>query len=108
MAQRRRRDTRKTAERGYGGAHQAERAKYKPEVDHGTYCRRCGLPIPPGGDGRCPAIKRDGTRCGKNHRGWDLGHSDYDRSVWTGPEHCCCNRAAPRYRKRKQRHSREW
>lgn len=82
---------RKTADRGYGGAHQRERAKYVERVDAGhEFCRRCWLPIPAhlgwGGYGRCP-------KCGKNHRGWDLGHSDFNRAVWTGPEHVCCNRA---------------
>ena len=25
---------------------------------------------------------------------WDLGHDDYDRSIYRGPEHARCNRSA--------------
>jgi hypothetical protein len=38
-------------------------------------CWRCGERILPGAD-------------------WDLGHDDFDRAVWTGPEHLRCNRVA--------------
>lgn len=78
---------RKTAERGYGAEHKREREKYRADVERGAeFCRRCSRWIPPAGIGQCP-------KCGKNHRGWDLGHADFDRGVWTGPEHVCCNRA---------------
>lgn len=62
--------------RGYGVAHQAERARWAPKVDAGQVdCARCGEPIIPG-------------------RPWDLGHDDNDRSVYQGPEHRHCNREA--------------
>jgi hypothetical protein len=103
-----------TTERGYGAAHKALRAQYATTVDAGlAACARCKQPIPPGGRGRCPAI-RHGHRCGRNHDGWDLGHSDFDRSRYTGPEHVCCNRAttgrkrAVNAARRALRVSREW
>ncbi len=54
-------------------------------------CWRCKRLIPPGGEGRCPAILESGRVCGKNHHTWHLGHDDHDRTVWRGPEHVCCN-----------------
>jgi hypothetical protein len=65
----------KTAARGYGSAHQTLRAGWTQRVAAGgVRCARCGLPIAPG-------------------EPWDLGHDDYDRRIWTGPEHRRCNRA---------------
>lgn len=63
-----------TAERGYGGEHQSERADWKRKVDAGgVLCARCGFPIEPG-------------------EAWDLDHTD-DRSGYLGPSHASCNRA---------------
>ena len=65
-----------TVARGYGPAHKAERKRWSPYVNAGQiWCARCGGWIAPGTP-------------------WDLGHSDFDRSIYTGPEHCKCNRAA--------------
>ena len=62
--------------RGYGKAHQAERARWQQLMSQGSrpICKRCGQ-----------AVKPD--------QSWDLGHSD-DRTHWTGPEHSHCNRSA--------------
>jgi hypothetical protein len=48
-------------------------------------CARCGEPIEAGAP-------------------WDLGHDDYDRSRYSGPEHAVCNRGAPN----RLRTSRTW
>lgn len=65
-----------TAARGYGAAHQAERRRLAPIVAAGqAWCWRCGGWIPPGTP-------------------WELGHDDHDRSIYRGPEHLKCNRAA--------------
>lgn len=64
-----------TTRRGYGTAHQRERASWVAKVDAGLVnCVRCKEPIEPG-------------------RPWDLGHND-ERTGWTGPEHRVCNRRA--------------
>jgi hypothetical protein len=64
-----------SADRGYGGAHEAARKRLLPLVlAGGVRCARCGEPIVPG-------------------EPWDLGHNDYDRSQYSGPEHARCNRA---------------
>lgn len=65
-----------TVERGYGAEHKRLRAAWAPVVARGgVACRRCGLPIPAGGE-------------------WDLGHHDVDRSLPAAPEHRRCNRRA--------------
>jgi hypothetical protein len=60
--------------RGYGAAHQAERAAWDTIIESGAqvYCRRCRELIRPG-------------------MAWDLGHTE-DRKH-THPEHQACNRA---------------
>ncbi len=73
---------RTTGQRGYGWAHQRERAKWQRVIDSGgVSCWRCGRPIHPG-------------------MPWDLGHDDNDRSVYRGPECRPCNRATTGRRKR--------
>jgi hypothetical protein len=70
---RRRRGT--PTERGYGTMHKQLRSKWAAIVATGTVrCARCGRPI----------------RSGEY---WDLGHDDFDRTKYTGPEHRKCNRA---------------
>ena len=64
----------KTTQRGYGWTHQQTRKAWARRVAAGAArCARCGHLILP----REP---------------WDLGHADYDQSVYTGPEHRACNR----------------
>jgi hypothetical protein len=65
-----------TTARGYGSQHQKLRAQIARLVAAGTaVCWRCGRAIEP-------------------WMSWDLGHDDYDRSIYRGPEHQRCNRAA--------------
>jgi hypothetical protein len=65
----------RTAQRGYGTAHQRLREFYAPLVLSGQQlCARCGRLIAPG-------------------EPWDLGHVDGDRSRYSGPEHRWCNRS---------------
>lgn len=84
----RRRDARRknSRMRGYGGLHNKTRAVLAPFVDSGAaVCVRCGEAILP-------------------DEPWDLGHDDYDRTQYSGPEHASCNRAAPN----RLRTSRAW
>jgi len=77
-----------TTQRGYGAHHQALRERLRPEVEAGVVrCARCGQLIAPG-------------------ERWDLGHDDYDRISYAGPEHARCNRATNRIHAR--RVSRIW
>ena len=73
----------RTVSHGYGIEHRRTRADWKPYVDRlEVDCWRCGELIIP-----------DYTVLGD---GWDLGHDDYDRSIYRGPEHVNCNRATNR------------
>jgi hypothetical protein len=64
-----------TVARGYGARHKALRAKAKRLVDAGrAWCWRCGRWIDP-------------------TQPWDMGHDDYDRRRYRGPEHIRCNRS---------------
>lgn len=84
-----------TTARGYGADHRAERARWAPLVAAGNAtCWRCGHPIAP-------------------HAPWDLGHDDWDRTRYRGPEHRRCNRTAAarkgnRLRRRTARVTRRW
>lgn len=79
-----------TAERGYGTRHQQLRAGWARKVEAGyADCARCGRPIEPG-------------------EPWDLGHSDIDRSEYTGPEHRACNRATAGCSHARRVYSRVW
>lgn len=75
-----------TTARGYGWRHRRLRAYIAEQVNAGlATCWRCSKPI----------------RAGEP---WDLGHDDTDRSIYRGPEHQACNRAAAA-RKRNKLHT---
>jgi hypothetical protein len=64
-----------TTKRGYGHRHRERRKQVAISVEAGlASCARCGLAIEPG-------------------EPWDLGHDDFNRSRYTGPERRACNRA---------------
>lgn len=66
----------KTTARGYGRRHRALREQAAKLVASGrAVCWRCGKPILP-------------------WMNWDLGHDDYDRNIYRGPEHAYCNRSS--------------
>lgn len=75
-----------TVARGYGAAHKRRRRADAElvEAGHGV-CWRCGLPIVP------RKIRRADGRLVSN---WHLGHDDFDRSLYRGPEHERCNTVA--------------
>ena len=65
----------RTVANGYGARHKKLREHYRRPVATGTVrCARCGGLIAPG-------------------EPFDLGHDDFDRSRYAGPEHVKCNRA---------------
>lgn len=82
---------RSSTERGYGTEHQRLRREWKRRVEAGGVdCARCHRPIQPG-------------------TLWDLGHHDFDRTRYTGPEHRHCNRSAgATLNNLKGAHSRRW
>jgi hypothetical protein len=51
-------------------------------------CARCGKLIKPGDK-------------------WDLGHDDWDKTRYSGPEHLACNRATATHRAERKT-SRDW
>ncbi len=60
----------------YGKTHKRLRSSWAKRVAAGgVSCARCGLPIAVGAE-------------------WDLGHDDFDRTRYAGPEHRRCNRRA--------------
>lgn len=75
-----------TAARGYTGEHvRRRRADAKLVEAGGAVCWRCGRPIVP------LKIRRADGRWVSN---WHLGHDDFDRGVYRGPEHERCNTGA--------------
>ena len=76
--------------RGYGTKHRKLRKQWAPRVERGeVICVRCGKLIQVG-------------------QAWDLGHDDFDRTRYAGPEHARCNRATAGRGKRAKWRSRKW
>lgn len=72
------------------------RDRYRVIVEAGeATCARCFVMIEPPG-GPCPKCGREVAkgRPSPGYCGWDAGHDDDDRTIYTGPEHACCNRQA--------------
>jgi hypothetical protein len=86
-----------TTARGYGRAHQLQRAKWQTTVNAGLahcHAKLCLMP----------------TRWIEPGSTWDLGHTE-DRTAWTGPEHTRCNRSEGSHRywqRRARRPPRRW
>ena len=79
----------RTTARGYGGRHQALRKRVAVLVASGAaVCWRCSRPILP-------------------WMAWDLGHDDYDRNIYRGPEHRRCNRSSAATRGNRMRGNRK-
>lgn len=74
----------RTINNGYGKVHKRLRAELAERMRKGEvfFCWRCRRVINPA-------------------RPWDLGHDDWDRSIYRGPEHVACNRATRGRRDRK-------
>jgi hypothetical protein len=76
-------------QRGYGSKHKKLREEWARVVASGlATCARCNDPI-------------------RVDEPWDLGHDDFDRTKYVGPEHRCCNRATTSH-KAQQGVSRSW
>jgi hypothetical protein len=77
--------------RGYGYTHQQLRVDWAKKVEAGQVCcARCGFWIAPGSE-------------------WHLGHDDWDRSKYNGPEHARCNiGGANRKRRKRPRPAPSW
>lgn len=96
----------KTVEAGYGGDHQAERARWEPVVAAGhAYCHE-------------PVCVQPGGRWIRPGSAWNLSHTP-DKSAYLGPSHARCNsreagiRGNPRRRPRpdqapRWRPTRQW
>lgn len=70
---------RSTASRGYGTAHQRERARHEPAVEAGeAFC--------------CETVCIMPTRWIRPGSPWHLAHTE-DRTAWLGPSHAACNLA---------------
>jgi hypothetical protein len=86
-----------TSEQGYGWTHQQIRRRWAREVElGGVHCAR--------GHDCLERYRPTGTLILPGEP-WDLGHDDFDRSRYNGPEHRRCNRAVA---SRDRRTSREW